>query len=29
VAGTYKVSWSGTPAQGAILWLFAFQHQAR
>jgi hypothetical protein len=24
-AGTYSVSWSGTPAQGAILWLFAFQ----
>lgn len=24
-AGTYQVTWSGTPAQGAILWLFAFQ----
>jgi len=24
-AGTYSVSWNGTPAQGAILWLFAFQ----
>jgi len=24
-AGTYRVTWSGTPAQGAILWLFAFQ----
>ncbi|ULU24017.1 hypothetical protein [Dyella terrae] len=24
-AGTYSVTWSGTPAQGAILWLFAFQ----
>lgn len=23
--GTYDVSWTGTPAQGAILWLFAFQ----
>lgn len=24
-AGTYSVSWNGSPAQGAILWLFAFQ----
>jgi len=24
-AGTYRVSWTGAPAQGAILWLFAFQ----
>ncbi|WDS36894.1 hypothetical protein [Pseudoxanthomonas sp.] len=24
-AGSYQVTWSGTPAQGAILWLFAFQ----
>lgn len=24
-AGTYAVTWKGTPAQGAILWLFAFQ----
>jgi hypothetical protein len=24
-AGTYRVTWSGSPAQGAILWLFAFQ----
>jgi hypothetical protein len=24
-AGTYSVTWSGAPAQGAILWLFAFQ----
>ncbi len=24
-AGTYQVTWSGAPAQGAILWLFAFQ----
>ncbi|WP_158883363.1 hypothetical protein [Rhodanobacter sp. L36] len=24
-AGTYNVTWKGTPAQGAILWLFAFQ----
>lgn len=24
-AGTYSVTWRGTPAQGAILWLFAFQ----
>lgn len=24
-AGTYSVTWHGTPAQGAILWLFAFQ----
>jgi hypothetical protein len=24
-AGTYNVSWTGAPAQGAILWLFAFQ----
>jgi hypothetical protein len=24
-AGTYNVTWTGTPAQGAILWLFAFQ----
>jgi hypothetical protein len=24
-AGTYRVTWSGAPAQGAILWLFAFQ----
>lgn len=24
-AGTYSVTWSGSPAQGAILWLFAFQ----
>ena len=24
-AGTYRVTWTGTPAQGAILWLFAFQ----
>jgi len=23
--GTYSVSWTGSPAQGAILWLFAFQ----
>lgn len=26
-AGTWDVSWTGTPAQGAILWLFAFQSQ--
>ena len=26
-AGTWQVTWSGTPAQGAILWLFAFQAQ--
>lgn len=24
-AGSYHVTWTGTPAQGAILWLFAFQ----
>ena len=24
-AGTYHVSWVGSPIQGAILWLFAFQ----
>ena len=24
-AGTYRVSWSGSPRQRAILWLFAFQ----
>ncbi|MHA6203847.1 hypothetical protein ACXU4B_05430 [Dyella soli] len=24
-AGTYRVSWVGSPMQGAILWLFAFQ----
>jgi hypothetical protein len=24
-AGTYSVTWNGSPAQGAILWLFAFQ----
>ncbi|RDI97058.1 hypothetical protein DVT68_18385 [Dyella solisilvae] len=24
-AGTYRVSWVGSPIQGAILWLFAFQ----
>jgi hypothetical protein len=24
-AGVYDVSWTGTPIQGAILWLFAFQ----
>lgn len=24
-AGSYRVTWTGTPAQGAILWLFAFQ----
>lgn len=24
-AGTYSVTWTGSPAQGAILWLFAFQ----
>ncbi|RDS83644.1 hypothetical protein DWU98_04750 [Dyella monticola] len=24
-AGTYSVSWTGAPAQGAILWLLAFQ----
>lgn len=24
-AGTYNVSWAGAPAQGAILWLLAFQ----
>jgi hypothetical protein len=24
-AGTYNVSWTGAPAQGAILWLLAFQ----
>jgi hypothetical protein len=24
-AGTWQVTWRGTPAQGAILWLFAFQ----
>ena len=24
-AGTWRVTWRGTPAQGAILWLFAFQ----
>jgi len=26
-AGSYRVTWSGTPAQGAILWLFAFQEK--
>lgn len=26
-AGTYNVSWIGSPIQGAILWLFAFQAQ--
>ena len=25
VAGTYDVTWTSSPAQGAILWLFAFQ----
>lgn len=25
--GTWDVSWTGTPAQGAILWLFAFQNR--
>jgi hypothetical protein len=24
-AGSYSVTWTGSPAQGAILWLFAFQ----
>jgi hypothetical protein len=24
-AGSYDVSWTGVPVQGAILWLFAFQ----
>lgn len=24
-AGTYRATWTGRPAQGAILWLFAFQ----
>lgn len=24
-AGTWRVTWHGSPAQGAILWLFAFQ----
>lgn len=24
-AGTYRVSWVGSPVQGAVLWLFAFQ----
>lgn len=24
-AGTYQVSWTQSPAQGAVLWLFAFQ----
>jgi hypothetical protein len=24
-AGTYHVDWVGSPIQGAILWLFAFQ----
>jgi hypothetical protein len=27
-AGTYRVSWSGSPRQRAILWLFAFQSAA-
>ncbi|MCW8807810.1 MAG: hypothetical protein OQK79_06810 [Rhodanobacter sp.] len=27
-AGTYHVTWKGSPAQGAILWLFAFQSTA-
>jgi hypothetical protein len=26
-AGTYDVSWVGSPIQGAILWLFAFQSE--
>jgi len=26
-AGTYHVSWVGSPIQGAILWLFAFQKE--
>jgi hypothetical protein len=26
-AGTYHVSWVGSPMQGAILWLFAFQKE--
>jgi hypothetical protein len=26
-AGIYNVSWIGTPVQGAILWIFAFQSQ--
>lgn len=28
-AGTYKVDWTGSPAQGAILWLFAFQQSGQ
>ncbi|MDE1892769.1 MAG: hypothetical protein KGM46_03575 [Pseudomonadota bacterium] len=28
-AGTYKVDWTGSPAQGAILWLFAFERSNR
>ncbi|MDE2148400.1 MAG: hypothetical protein KGJ55_00945 [Gammaproteobacteria bacterium] len=28
-AGTYRVTWTGRPAQGAILWLFAFQPRQR
>jgi hypothetical protein len=28
-AGTYNVTWTQSPAQGAPLWLFAFQSQAR
>ena len=27
-AGTYDVSWIGSPIQGAILWLFAFQSKS-
>lgn len=29
VAGTYDVTWTVSPAQGAILWLFAFQSSRR
>lgn len=28
-AGTYDVTWTDSPAQGAILWLFAFQSEHR
>jgi hypothetical protein len=28
-AGTYDVTWTSSPAQGAILWLFAFQSSDR
>jgi hypothetical protein len=28
-AGTYQVTWSGSPRQRAILWLFAFQSTSR